>query len=51
MNDVIFLKWPPKCSRNRNPTKTSLSKITATKNNLGEYIGSHTRNWEYETNI
>lgn len=35
----------------RNPTKTSLSKITATKNNLGEYIGSHTHNWEYKTNI
>lgn len=36
--------------RDRNPIKTNLSKIIA-KNNFGEYIGSHTHNWEDETSI
>lgn len=37
--------------RDRNPVKTSLSKITTTKNNFGEYMGSLTNNWEDETHI
>lgn len=36
--------------RDRNPIKTSLSKIT-TKNNFGEYVGLYIYSWKDETNV